>query len=220
MDLEKSVLDFLEGLGKVDFDMVLKYTSGLLVLFWLVVVAWVWFDASERTEKLLPRLLSVIVVLFGNIPGLIIYLILRPKMTLQEQYWSDLERRYLMYETADLQDCEKCGVMLQPGFVFCPNCDNEVKVKCSKCGVNIDKKWKRCPFCGDVNSSFTPVVVKQIRYESFREFISRKYNEYKVKADAKRAAAPVKDKVVASVVKDTSSKKSKKKQKKSKNKKK
>ncbi len=199
MNLEKSVLDLLEGLSSVDFNVVLQYSSFLLVIFWLVVVTWVWFDSSERTDNVFLRVLAVIVVLVTTIPGLIVYLILRPRSTSQEQYWSDLERRYLMYETAELQDCEVCGVMLQPGFVYCPSCRNEIKVKCSKCGVNIDKKWGNCPFCGEVNPNVSKVEevvteavvkppVKRIRYETFSEFARRQYYKYVGDREAKKAA--------------------------------
>ncbi|KKR06307.1 MAG: hypothetical protein UT34_C0001G0347 [candidate division WS6 bacterium GW2011_GWF2_39_15] len=194
MNLEKSVLDFIDGLSKVDFDVVIKYSSFVFLAFWIVVVAWVWIDSGERSDKIYLRILATLCVLIFNIPGLLIYLILRPKMTLQEQYWSDLERRYLMYETAELTDCMKCGNMLQPGFVYCPYCKTEVKVKCSNCGVNIDKRWENCPFCGDINSAFIPQVKKVVRYETFKEFVSRKFTqmkEYKARVNMKAEIRPL-----------------------------
>lgn len=205
-------MDMLEGLSSINFDIVLKYSVFLLVGFWLVVVVWVWFDSSERTESYIARFLAALLVLVANIPGLIIYLILRPRLTVQEQYWSELERRYLMYETAELGDCDKCGNMMQPGFVYCPFCKEEVKVKCGSCGVNIDKRWVNCAYCGEENKSLkrngkeiengvvgekvvlepedgnsvAPTIVrKKIRYETFSEFMKRKIAQFREKREEK-----------------------------------
>lgn len=187
MNLEKTILDMFEGLSSIDFNIIIQYSSLLFVIFWLVVTVWVWFDSTERIDSFFLRLLAVVVVLFGNIPGLIIYLILRPKMTASERYWSDLERRYLMYETSELEDCEKCGEMLQPGFVFCPSCKEKVKVKCNQCGVNIDRKWKNCPYCGLQNADLVQSSVKVVRYESFSEFLTRIFTTTKSNLAQKRA---------------------------------
>ncbi|MBI2356585.1 zinc ribbon domain-containing protein [Candidatus Dojkabacteria bacterium] len=219
MNLEKSVLDMFEGLSKVDFNVIIKYSGFLFIVFWFVVAAWAWFDCAERSEKVYVRILVTLLVLFGNIPGLIIYLILRPKITIQDQYWSDLERRYLMYETAELQDCDKCGTMLQPGFVYCPNCKNEIKVKCSNCGVNIDKKWKNCPFCGDVNTAVVTTVVRNVRYESFGEFVSRKLGELKTKHEQRALTKQVTVKANVTDSKKVKEKPAKKAKRKNKNKK-
>jgi len=76
-------------------------------------------------------------------------LIIRPKQSIEEIYWADMERRYLKYETSELGDCPKCRYELQPGFVKCPQCGEELKVQCECCKVYISKNWKYCPYCGD-----------------------------------------------------------------------
>jgi hypothetical protein len=152
MNPEKFLLDFIESVGNVDFDLVIKVLAVLFGIFWLFVIGWVWSDAGDRSSNPVFKILSVGLVAVLNIPGLIIYLILRPKQTIAEIYWSDLERRYLRYETAELGDCFNCGFQLQPGFVHCPNCASVIKVKCTGCEVFIDKGWKYCPFCSKQNS--------------------------------------------------------------------
>lgn len=152
MTPEKFLLNFIEGVGDVDFAFVIKLLIVLFIFFWVIVIGWAWNDASERSTNRVFRVLSVLLVALLNVPGLIIYLILRPKQTIAEIYWSDLERRYLKYETAELGDCHNCGFQLQPGFVNCPNCAAVIKVKCEGCGVYIDKDWKHCPFCSKSNN--------------------------------------------------------------------
>lgn len=148
MDLEKIMLDFLNFVGQLNFDSIGSILTFLLVVFWLVIVGWVWIDSGERTSKTYARVVYVLIVLLLNIPGLIIYLIVRPSETIEEIYWADLERRYLKYETADLGDCPKCGDQLFPGNVYCSNCGYELKKKCPNCEVVIDKRDKYCSFCG------------------------------------------------------------------------
>jgi hypothetical protein len=153
MTPEKFLLDFIESVGDVNFDFVIKGLVILFIFFWVIVIGWVWTDAGERSTNISFKVLSALLVAILNIPGLIIYLIIRPKQTIAEIYWSDLERRYLKYETAELGDCYECGFQLQPGFVNCPNCSAVIKVKCDGCGVFIDKDWRYCPFCSAKNNS-------------------------------------------------------------------
>jgi len=119
-----------------------------LVVFWLVIIGWVWVDSSERTSKKGLKVGYILLVIFFNIFGLIIYLIIRPSETIEEIYWEDLERRYLKYETSELGDCPRCGSQLYPGYVFCTNCGYRLKVKCPQCGVLIDKDHVFCEYCG------------------------------------------------------------------------
>jgi hypothetical protein len=148
MNLEEFVLSTFEFAGGINFNMFGLVLGSILIIFWLIMVGWVWIDSGERTSKKDARAGYILLVILLNIPGLIIYLILRPSETIEEIYWADLERRYLKYETAELGDCPKCGHQLLPGFVFCTNCGYRIKRKCPKCGVLIGKDHKYCEFCG------------------------------------------------------------------------
>ena len=148
MNLENFVLGFFDFIGNLDFNMFGSILFVLLVVFWLVLIGWVWIDSGERTSNLTIRIVYLALVLILNIPGLIIYLIIRPSETIDQIYWADLERRYLKYETSELGDCSKCGGQLLPGYVFCTNCGNEIKKKCPNCSVMISKGSKFCAYCG------------------------------------------------------------------------
>ncbi len=146
--MEDAILDTLTFLEEVDFGMIFKMLGLGYAVFWIVVVGWTWMDASERFNSIVMRIVSVLVVLFFNIFGFIIYLIIRPKVTREEEYWSDLERRYLEFEAAGLEDCPNCGNELHPNFIFCPRCGYDVRVKCGGCEVYLEREWRVCPFCG------------------------------------------------------------------------
>ena len=148
MDLENIILDFFDFVGNIDFNMFGTLFIVALVVFWLVIIGWVWVDSSERTSKKGLKVGYILLVIFFNIFGLIIYLIIRPSETIEEIYWEDLERRYLKYETSELGDCPRCGSQLYPGYVFCTNCGYRLKVKCPQCGVLIDKDHVFCEYCG------------------------------------------------------------------------
>lgn len=148
MNLENIILDFFDFVGNIDFNMFGTLFIVALVVFWLVIIGWVWVDSSERTSKKGLKIGYILLVIFFNIFGLIIYLIIRPSETIEEIYWEDLERRYLKYETSELGDCPKCGSQLYPGYVFCTNCGYRLKVKCPQCGVLIDKDHVFCEYCG------------------------------------------------------------------------
>ena len=146
--MEDFILNLLDSIGNIDFRFVGQVFIYSLIVFWLVVLYWVWLDSGERTSNKGLRYLYIFLVAFLNIIGWIIYLIIRPSQTIEEIYWSDLERRYLKYETAELGDCPKCGTQLFPGFEYCPKCRYILKRKCPNCKVRIDKKSKYCPYCG------------------------------------------------------------------------
>jgi len=146
--MEVFLLNLLNGVGQINFQIVWKLVGLVFVAFWIVVLDWVWTDSGERTTNRRARIIYVLLVLFLNVLGWIIYLIIRPSQTIEQIYWADLERRYLKYETAELGDCVRCGAQLYPGYMFCPKCGLETKMKCQTCGVYIEKDSEYCAFCG------------------------------------------------------------------------
>ncbi len=183
-------MNIFDGIVSLDFNIILSVVLASLVVFWFFVTAWVFLDARDRSYSRGTILLYSFLVLVFNIPGLLIYLIIRPKSTLEEQYWTDLEKRYLLYETAELYDCPKCAFPLQPGFLNCPNCGEVVKTKCSECGSNVDRYWKYCSKCGAKNSYVRDTIVtsqtiekeeklEKNTKESFVDNITKRFNTIK-----------------------------------------
>lgn len=148
MNFEQLLLDLMAAIGQINFGTVVTFLLVSFIVFWVVVLGWVWTDSGDRVSSKLFRVLSVIIVAILLFPGLIIYLLIRPKATIEDIYWADLERRYLKFETTDLGDCPKCGFQLQPGFIVCPACGEKLKEKCAGCEAFIDKSWRYCPACG------------------------------------------------------------------------
>lgn len=193
MNIEKFILDLLNGVVEVNFQFIINVLFVGLIIFWIVVLGWVWLDSGERTSNIYKRISYFLLVAIFNIVGWIIYLIIRPNETIEEIYWSDLERRYLKYETSELGDCPKCGFQLLPGFIFCPNCGFELKIKCSQCDVYVDRNYKLCPYCSNrVNysskeeeSPSTEVMEQQIKEskDQATEVVESKKTRYKTQQD-------------------------------------
>jgi hypothetical protein len=146
--MENFILDGLTFVEELDFALFTQILGIGFIVFWLFVVGWVWFDASERYKSIWPRFLAIFLTLILNIFGFIIYLIIRPKVTIEESYWMDLERKYLKFEAAGLEDCPRCGEEVLPNFIHCPNCGKELRVKCKGCDIYLEPDWNVCPFCG------------------------------------------------------------------------
>jgi RNA polymerase subunit RPABC4/transcription elongation factor Spt4 len=47
------------------------------------------------------------------------------------------------------EKCKSCGVNINPTYLYCPHCHEEVKKVCKSCGKLIDLDWRYCPFCQD-----------------------------------------------------------------------
>ncbi|MDD3474471.1 MAG: zinc ribbon domain-containing protein [Candidatus Dojkabacteria bacterium] len=148
MNFEEFILNIVNAIAGANYNLVGTIFILVAIVFWVVVTSWIWVDSDERTTNKWIRLFYVVI---GMIPilGWIIYLIVRPPETIDEIYWGDLERRYLKYEAKDLGDCPKCGTQLYPGYIFCPNCRQRIKIKCDKCGVYVDLESKYCTHCGN-----------------------------------------------------------------------
>lgn len=217
--MEDFILGFLENIGSFDFSILVKFIVGSYIFLWVLIALWAWFDSGERTRSILLRVLSVLAVFFGQVLGLILYMVLRSKTTIEESYWGDLERRFLKYETAELGDCPNCGYNLMPGFNHCPSCAYVLKVQCPDCEVMLDKDWKFCPYCsrdmldvqGDYAKNIQPAktevkesaninkreastaqLSKKERRENVKNFINRlneKRNNRKAKKDSQEKSS-------------------------------
>ncbi len=86
-------------------------------------------------------------MLVFNIPGWIIYMILRPSETLAEAYARSLEEEALLQELEDQGICPSCKRYVSADFVMCPHCRTQLKEPCANCGRPLSFNWVACPYC-------------------------------------------------------------------------
>ena len=67
-----------------DWDSIFKALGIFLILFWLCICIWVYFDVRTRYKRRITAILVTLFVLIFNIPALIIYVVLRPEHTKEE----------------------------------------------------------------------------------------------------------------------------------------
>lgn len=115
---------------------------------WLGLVIWTWRDVRARSREVFTQLLSVLMVLFFNVPGILLYFLLRPRETLEEQYERELAAEALMQDIEEKMVCPACQHKAHADFLFCPNCHTRLKRRCDNCHRTTSLRWNICPFCG------------------------------------------------------------------------
>ena len=122
------------------------------LLLWLSIIVWVYRDIRERSRDLGLQVLAVFVVMMFfpgfNIPGLALYLMLRPRETLEESYARSLEEEALLREIGDEGMCPSCRRFVERGWRLCPFCATQLKDICTKCDQLLSFNWVACPYCG------------------------------------------------------------------------
>lgn len=138
----------LANLVGVGLEWIVAVFGGLIVAFWVGIVVWTWRDIRARSADFFAALLAILLVGIFGIVGVLLYLLLRPKHTLAEQYDRALEEEALLREIEQAKNCHKCGRPVEGAWQFCPYCETELRHPCSQCGHLLEPEWKRCPHCG------------------------------------------------------------------------
>jgi RNA polymerase subunit RPABC4/transcription elongation factor Spt4 len=122
-----------------------------LLLLWLSIIVWVYRDIRERTRDIGLQVLAVFVVMMFfpgfNIPGLALYLMMRPRESLEEAYSRSLEEEALLREIGDEGLCPSCRRFVERSWRVCPFCQTQLKDMCHDCQQLLSFNWVVCPFC-------------------------------------------------------------------------
>jgi RNA polymerase subunit RPABC4/transcription elongation factor Spt4 len=146
------------GLG-VGLTWLVTIIGALLAAFWIGLIIWTWHDIRSRSADIFAALLAVVLVAVFNVLGLLIYLLVRPKFTLAEQYDRALEEEILLRDLEQSPTCHQCGRPVKQDWRYCPHCEALLKQPCASCGYLLEPGWKRCPSCGESTSSVAPAPV-------------------------------------------------------------
>ncbi len=124
------------------------WVIAFVVVFWISLMIWAYRDIRSRLRDPLIRVLAVLIVALLFLPGLVIYLILRPQRTLEEEYQHTLEEEALLQSIEESPLCPGCGRRIRDAWMVCPNCHTRLRKPCHQCGKLMDIPWNLCPFCG------------------------------------------------------------------------
>lgn len=134
------------------------FLSGFSIVFlailWITLILWTFRDIRRRTRDTLIRILAVLVSTILFIPGVLVYLLLRPPYTLDEEYQKNLEEEALLQALEEVSLCPGCSKKVQDTWMVCPGCHTKLKKKCASCGKLLDLNWDICPFCENPVSGY------------------------------------------------------------------
>lgn len=124
------------------------FGATLLVIFWASLIIWVYRDIRDRARDLSLQVISVFLVMAFPLLGLLLYLILRPRETLEEAYARSLEEEALLREIGEDSACPSCRRFVEKDFLHCPHCRSQLREPCAGCGRPLSFSWIACPTCG------------------------------------------------------------------------
>lgn len=125
----------------------LVFLAYALVL-WLSAVVWVYRDVRNRTNDETSQWIAVVLVGLFNLPGLIVYLVIRPQSTMSDAYERSLEAEAVLHELQLAANaCQNCRRPIDDDFVICPHCRAALREPCRNCQRPVRTSWAACPYC-------------------------------------------------------------------------
>lgn len=131
-----------------DFALIATVYGGVvLAALWLAMIIWTNRDMRARSRDPLAQLFVTAIVALLTVPGLLIYLMLRPRETLADAYERSLEEEALLQEIEEKPSCPGCGQRVHTDWQVCPHCHTRLKKACYKCNHSLELSWNICPYC-------------------------------------------------------------------------
>lgn len=124
------------------------FGAAFIAALWIALVIWTYRDIRTRARDPLAQTLATLLVAVLSLPGILVYLILRPPKTLEEDYQKTLEEEALLQALEDLPLCPGCERRVKDDWQVCPNCHTKLKKNCENCNKLMELPWNICPYCG------------------------------------------------------------------------
>lgn len=140
-------MDLVETLSNV-LVVVAAFSGAFLAALWLSIVIWTFRDIRARSRDVFAQILATLVVAILTLPGLIIYIMVRPRETLAEAYDRSLEEEALLQSIEERASCPGCGQRSDEEWIICPYCQTRLKKHCHHCDRTLHLNWTVCPYCG------------------------------------------------------------------------
>jgi RNA polymerase subunit RPABC4/transcription elongation factor Spt4 len=165
------MIDLLVGWPGGSLESALKLLALLLIAYalvlWLSAVVWVYRDVRNRTMDQSSQMIAVILVAVFNLPGLIVYLVVRPQGTMGDSYERSVEAEAILAELQLASNaCQVCRRPIEDEYVVCPWCRSVLREACRSCGKSVRTAWMACPYCTADRVPLRPQPVPQARGDS------------------------------------------------------
>lgn len=123
------------------------FGAAFVVALWVSLIIWTFHDIRSRSRDALVRILAVLVSAILFLPGVVIYMLLRPRTTLEYEYSRALEDEALLRRIEENPLCPGCGRRIEADWLVCPGCHVILKKPCVACGRPLQFSWDICPYC-------------------------------------------------------------------------
>src|SRR5215211_2660221 len=146
----------------------LALSGAYLLALWFVLVVWTFRDIETRSRSVLTQILSTLLVVLFYVPGVLLYMILRPKDTLDGTFQRSLEEEYLLQDLEELPLCQSCQRYVEDDFILCPHCHTTLREPCVGCGRLVHLRWSLCPYCGTEQSEKVAAAREKVEIPAAR----------------------------------------------------
>ena len=131
------------------------YVIGL----WLTAIIWTARDIRSRSHDPVTGFVAVLMVVALNLPGWVLYRVVRPPLTLAELFERQLEEETLLRDLGHELACPTCSAPVEEDYVACPHCATSLKEPCGQCGKALSFAWRACPWCAS-ERTVTPAAAE------------------------------------------------------------
>jgi RNA polymerase subunit RPABC4/transcription elongation factor Spt4 len=124
--------------------------AGYAAALYVATAFFVWRDARRRSESVTFQLFALILGFVPPFLGALVYLVIRPPATLEEERALALEQQTLLEIDDDsiaLRPCPSCGREIEADFIVCPYCRTQFARRCHGCDRVLRLGWSVCPYC-------------------------------------------------------------------------
>jgi RNA polymerase subunit RPABC4/transcription elongation factor Spt4 len=119
-----------------------------LFALYVGLIVWTFRDIRARTRDGLAQIIATLLVAVFTLPGLLVYLLLRPHTTLAEDYERSLTEEAILQDLDERRLCPECQRHVEADFMVCPHCHHQLRLRCVGCGRMMNLNWDVCPYCG------------------------------------------------------------------------
>ena len=119
-----------------------------MAALWLALIFWTYRDIRSRTQDNLVQILAALLAAVMGPFGVLTYLTLRPRLTIDQEYQHTREEEALLSEIEEETTCPGCGSRTHVDWQLCPTCHTHLRKACDHCDRLMELSWPVCPYCG------------------------------------------------------------------------
>lgn len=142
-------------------QILIALSGAYLLALWVVLVVWTYRDIESRSRSVVTQVFSTMLSALFFVPGVLLYMMLRPKELLDITFQRSLEEEYLLQDIESTTSCFSCHRTIGEDYVICPHCHTRLQEPCGNCDRAFDVRWSVCPFCAHEKGA-QPVLVRPV----------------------------------------------------------